>query len=1028
MRPSIFIGFIFVVCLAPAFAQRGTGFIIKEYNTENGLPANGIKGIAYDRKTNFLWVGTEAGIIRFNGQDFKTFTTRHIPQLSSERIAKLTKGVAGNILIFDTENNIFTIDNNQPVLLRKKDSLTYINHNRVLSIELSNKLLIEKVELGNSNNNYNTLNEIIALDDTACIVSTNDKRILVFFDKKSSPDTINLDANFVKSFFKIADQPFFADRDGKIFSIDIVNKTVNEITLKTTSVILNAEQVKTSIITWNNSEQHTLFFRNKDAYVLSFDGRNIVAKLICNTIPTTSNIRYALYQPDTKQIFIGTESKGIIIIKPNYFQSIKNTENNPLIPNATYSQIPIGHQQILLNDVVVLGKGDGKPPNLPIKEKFGLSTYLLNDSILIYSKVYALKYNHAVHVYNYYTGKTTAYPKTRINSTFGAALSNHNIYISTRMGFGILKGDSMEIIIKPPLVAMEGISAMDMEEVNPGIFLTASCSGLIQFNANTKNADTLLAFPGNCFRNIQKIGDYFFIGTYGAGFYIYKNGVIKKMPLDKEKHLLYAHCFIPDNNGFCWISTNRGLFKAKIADMIRRFNEENSAIYYHYFGKNDGIAMTELNGGCTPCAIQLQDGTLSFPSMDGLLWVHPDTIPDILPGSNVFIDEMITDDTTFTQHFENMVLPATTNSITIKLSYNGWGNKENIYFDYRLGKDALYKPVKIEDGAIIQFDNLPAGKYEITIRKLNGFGVDNYSYKTIHFTIEKYWFDSWWFTLLCFIAALGIIRMYLRYKTQKLEADRLRLEKQVAEKTQTLHQKNAALEKSNSLQTRLISIISHDIITPLKFMAVGGKELMEKHAIMSESLKQETIEEITHTAQELQLLSTNIMNWMKYQNENRIQVKETFNLYDICTQVTGILKSIAKQKNIPILNKIPTDLNVFQYYEPLKILVYNLLSNAINFSNTGEITIGAITVGDHIRLTVEDKGAGMTQEQIKNILSDEFIISSANIDNRKGNGLGYLIIKDLLKMLDGKLDIESKKGSGTLVSVTFPGNVNRNVS
>jgi signal transduction histidine kinase len=161
------------------------------------------------------------------------------------------------------------------------------------------------------------------------------------------------------------------------------------------------------------------------------------------------------------------------------------------------------------------------------------------------------------------------------------------------------------------------------------------------------------------------------------------------------------------------------------------------------------------------------------------------------------------------------------------------------------------------------------------------------------------------------------------------------------------------------------------------------------------------------------------MNWMKYQNENRIQVKETFNLYEVTEQVTGILKTIAKQKNIPLQNHVPKELVIFQYYEPLKILIYNLVSNAINFSNTGEIIIGAVVVGKTITLTVEDKGVGMTTEQIKNILSDEFIISSANIDNRKGNGLGYLIIKDLLKMIDGRIEMESKKGEGTKVSVSF---------
>jgi signal transduction histidine kinase len=367
-----------------------------------------------------------------------------------------------------------------------------------------------------------------------------------------------------------------------------------------------------------------------------------------------------------------------------------------------------------------------------------------------------------------------------------------------------------------------------------------------------------------------------------------------------------------------------------------------------------------------------------------------------------------------------MVFPATQNSITIKLSYNGWSNKENIYFDYRLGEKGGYKPVNLDDGALIQLDNLAPGKYELTIRKLNGFGPGNYTYKTLAFAIEKPWYNEWWFYLLCLFILLGMLRVYLKYKTQILEANRLALEKQVAEKTLSLQQKNAALEKSNSLQTRLISIISHDIITPLKFMAVGGKELMEKKDMMPESLKQETIEEITYTAQELQLLSTNIMNWIKYQNESRKQIKESFNLHELTHQVAGILKSIARQKNISLINEVPDDLAIFQYHEPLKILLYNLISNAINFSNAGSIYVSAEANNNYTTLTVEDEGVGMTPEQIRNILSDDFIVSSANIDNRKGNGLGYLIIKDLLKMISGTIGIESERGRGTVVSVTFP--------
>ncbi|MBK6634996.1 MAG: ATP-binding protein [Chitinophagaceae bacterium] len=74
----------------------------------------------------------------------------------------------------------------------------------------------------------------------------------------------------------------------------------------------------------------------------------------------------------------------------------------------------------------------------------------------------------------------------------------------------------------------------------------------------------------------------------------------------------------------------------------------------------------------------------------------------------------------------------------------------------------------------------------------------------------------------------------------------------------------------------------------------------------------------------------------------------------------------------------------------------------------------------NVVISIKDEGVGMTPEQINNIMADQFIISSANIDNRKGNGLGYLIIKDLIKMMDATLQISSMKNKGTIVSIHVP--------
>ncbi|MBK8952781.1 MAG: HAMP domain-containing histidine kinase [Chitinophagaceae bacterium] len=229
------------------------------------------------------------------------------------------------------------------------------------------------------------------------------------------------------------------------------------------------------------------------------------------------------------------------------------------------------------------------------------------------------------------------------------------------------------------------------------------------------------------------------------------------------------------------------------------------------------------------------------------------------------------------------------------------------------------------------------------------------------------------------------------------------------------------IEKNNTIKTRLISIISHDIVTPLKFLTVAGKNLLEKRKLMPENMQQETIQEITNTSQELQLLSTNILNWIKYQNENRRLTKETFNLNEMTGQVFGVLQSLAKQKQLRLDNLVDTELEVYQYYEPLKILVYNLLTNAIHFTENGTIAVSAEKSDKQITVKVKDEGVGMSPEQVHRLMEEHVLITSANVDIRKGHGLGYLIIKDLLKTMNATMKIDSMQGTGTTVAITMEG-------
>jgi len=77
----------FILALAnPAMSQTAGNSHLRQYTTDNGLPSNGIKGLQWDEKTGFLWIATEAGIVRFNGVDFRSYTKENMPSITTERM------------------------------------------------------------------------------------------------------------------------------------------------------------------------------------------------------------------------------------------------------------------------------------------------------------------------------------------------------------------------------------------------------------------------------------------------------------------------------------------------------------------------------------------------------------------------------------------------------------------------------------------------------------------------------------------------------------------------------------------------------------------------------------------------------------------------------------------------------------------------------------------------------------------------------------------------------------------------------
>ena len=325
-----------------------------------------------------------------------------------------------------------------------------------------------------------------------------------------------------------------------------------------------------------------------------------------------------------------------------------------------------------------------------------------------------------------------------------------------------------------------------MAELSPGIFAVSLCH-LLRVNTITGVMDTLLSASGNCIRALWKYKGYLFIGTYGKGYYIYKDGKMKAMPLDKNNFLSHVHGFILDKYGYCWMSTNHGLFKSNLADILNSFEHNGDKIYYHYLGRNDGMDITEMNGSYSPSVLQMQNETISFPTMDGLLWIDPEKAVPILPSGDIYIDEIQVDNEKISaDSMSKRPFPPTTGEIAIQLGFSAWCNKQNLYIDYDLNNSGKWKPVNTDNEAVIRLYNLPHGDYNLRIRKMNGFGVNNYSYNEFHFHINPPWFQQWWFYLLLGFLTMGLGRLYVKLRTRQYVIRHRKLEQQVFEKTKEL--------------------------------------------------------------------------------------------------------------------------------------------------------------------------------------------------------------------------------------------------
>jgi signal transduction histidine kinase len=998
------------------------GDLVQRFTTDNGLPSNGIKGLEWDEPTGFLWIATEAGVTRYNGADFRICSKSNTPGLSSERMLLMEKNRSGRIYAADESGHIFFVMQNSLQFLVPVRLDTRASSARLIGLAASGQLFRQSVNRPPAKFGYNCGMDVpVPVSDTQIVIYHNDTANgyasgLYDYRKGSEEPVLICPLHSGSRLFRLQGKLFVFDNRHAFAQIDTGARQTLPVRLGFDAQLLNAPPEGEERLFWENGMANPILIVGTRAWWLEYRDQSLTARLITTAVPTDVPIYFAQYADRHGLLFLGTASKGLIVVRQQQVQPIKKERSFLIRNTAYYSQLALPNGSVLTSQGHILGGPAPPPDELPIKTPFNNYLYMAPDSVLWYS------YGNTLYGYSYRTRRTTEIQAGAGSITTGIIQSKGRLYVANAIGIGYLRDNQIYYGYHYPRPDVNNDVPFAMLESEPGHLLVATCQGLLRYDTYRQKLDTFLSLPGTCVRALWTYKGYLFIGTYGRGIYVSKNDVLRPIPLDRNNYLLYAHCFIPDQLGNCWISSNKGLFRVKPEDMIDAYEQHAEEVYYQYFGKDDGMDITEFNGGCTPCALAIRDSILSFPSMDGLVWVDPHRMPAPAPEGDMYIDDLFVDSERV--NMASLAVPnlrANTRELVFHLAYPAWGNKENLYIEYKLEPSSSgWKYLEVQGSPTLRFNNLPAGSYRLMIRRLNGGGEHPPFSIEARFRIISPWYQQAWAWLLALCCLTAGIMWIVQVRTAQLHGRERKLQEEIEDKTRELQSKNIELERTDQIKTRLISIISHDLVTPLKFLHLAGKKLIEKKGELPENLQIETIREMMNTAGELELLSTNILNWIKYRNEDRRMAKEHFHVQQLASQLFRIFNYMARQKGLQLVNKVDPDLVLYQFIEPVKIVLYNLILNGINFSHKGYIEVGSSAGREGVSLTIRDTGVGMTPEQINNIQADHFIISSANVDNRKGNGLGYLIIKDLLKIIRGTLSIESERGQGTVVTIRLP--------
>ncbi len=479
-----------------------------------------------------------------------------------------------------------------------------------------------------------------------------------------------------------------------------------------------------------------------------------------------------------------------------------------------------------------------------------------------------------------------------------------------------------------------------------------------------------------------------------------------------SNNLIYG--ILEDNQGSLWLSTNKG---------ISRFDPKTET--FKNYDKNDGILVKEF---ATFSRYINQSGEFYFGGVNGYVHFKPENIKDDTTLPNVvFTDFRINNNHVKLDHETEDKKAFTIDSVINELSrLTLTHNEKLVSFDFAalhfsdpMNNQYAYMLEGFDDNWIYTdaknrratYTNLPSGYYTLRVKASNGDGYWNEQGKSLPITVLPAPWLSWWAYTLYSLAFIGIIGFILyRQNYQRLKE----------------HAINIRLTRADRLKDEFLANTSHELRTPLNGIIGLAESLIDGVAGQLPEAANKNLAMVVASGKRLSHLVNDILDFSKLKNHNLKLHTSGVELHSLTDVVLTVSTPLIGDKAVVLKNNVANNLPLVNADESrVEQILYNLVGNAIKFTEQGEVTVNAEHIGNVIKISVIDTGVGIPASKHAIIFNSFEQLQGCDNRNQGGTGLGLAVTKQLVELHGGNIYLTSTPGEGSCFAFTLPINTDQ---